>query len=305
MDRWLNIHPEVEAALRDGQPVVALESTIISHGMPFPQNVETAKRVESIIRKHGAIPATIAILDGQIHVGLNEELLHRLATEPNVQKASRRDISIYLASGQTAATTVAATMIGAGLANIPIFATGGIGGVHRGAAETMDISADLQELAQTSVAVVSAGVKSILDIPLTLEYLETHGVPVVTLGASEFPAFYSRESGSDSPYTLSTPEEIAKMLAAKWSLGLKGGALIANPIPEQYSLPQSKMDAIIQKAIEEADEKAISGKELTPYLLHRIKEMTKGESLASNIELVCHNAAIAAQIAVHLVSLQA
>jgi pseudouridine-5'-phosphate glycosidase len=266
--------------------------------MPFPQNIETAAEVEQIIRDHGAVPATIALMDGMLCIGLDGTQLHRLATEHDVAKASRRDLPGLLAQKKIAATTVAATMIAAAMADIRIFATGGIGGVHRGAEKTFDISADLPELAQTPVAVVSAGAKAILDLPLTLEWLETHGVPVIGVGTDEFPAFYSRESGLRVPQRLNSPEAIAQLLKAQDSLGFQSGCLIANPIPQAWSMPAEQMNTLIEQAIEEANLQGISGKELTPFLLKRITELTAGKSLASNIELVKHNAALAANIAV-------
>lgn len=294
----ISYNPEVATAKAKGQPIVALESTIIAHGMPYPQNLETAKEVEDIVREHGAIPATIAVMDGQICVGLDDSQLHRLATEEGVAKASRRDLPGLLAKRQIAATTVAATMIGAAMAGIRIFATGGIGGVHRGAEKTFDISADLPELAQTPVAVVSAGAKAILDLSLTLEWLETHGVPVIGVGTDELPAFYSRESGIPVPQRLDTPESIAALLKAQDKLGFSSGSLIANPIPEAWTLAASTMNEMIEKAISEADSQGVSGKALTPFLLKRIAELSAGKSLASNIELVKNNATLAARIAV-------
>ncbi|MEM7372192.1 MAG: pseudouridine-5'-phosphate glycosidase [Bacteroidota bacterium] len=297
MKAFLNIHPEVTKAVQTGMPIVALESTIIAHGMPYPENLETAKKLESIIRAEGAIPATIAVLHGKICVGLGQQELELLATQSDMPKASRRDLPLLLAQKQHGATTVAATMIGASLAGIHIFATGGVGGVHRGASQTMDISADLQELAQTPVAVVSAGVKSILDIPLTLEYLETHGVPVICYQTDEFPAFYTRKSGSKSPSRLDSPQEIAAVIQAQRQLGYPGGMLIANPIPASYSMNKEQISLIIDQAIEEADRLQIHGKELTPFLLNKIKLLTEGDSLFSNIQLVYNNARLAAQIA--------
>ncbi|MFK7970821.1 MAG: pseudouridine-5'-phosphate glycosidase [Bacteroidia bacterium] len=289
---------EVQQAKANGAPIVALESTIIAHGMPYPQNLETAQEVEQIIRDAGATPATIAILDGRIHVGLDEKALHTLATAEDVAKASRRDIPGLLAQKRHAATTVAATMICAHMADIRIFATGGIGGVHRGAETTFDISADLPELSQTPVAVVSAGAKAILDLPLTLEWLETWGVPVVGFGTDELPAFYSRNSGIPIPLRLDTPDEIAALLAQQDALGYTNGTLIANPIPEAWSLPMDEMNTLIEKSIGEANAQGIFGKQLTPFLLKRITELTSGKSLASNIELVKSNAELAAKVAV-------
>lgn len=301
MKNYLSISDEVKTALADGQAVVALESTIISHGMPYPQNVETALQVEQAVRDEGAIPATIAILNGQLKAGLVKddiEQLGQLGTK--VTKASRRDLPFLIAQKRPGATTVAATMIIAEMAGIKIFATGGIGGVHRGAAESFDISADLQELAQTNVAVVSAGVKSILDLPLTLEYLETHGVAVIGYGTDEFPAFFTRKSGLSVDYRLDQPKEIANSLKAKWEMGLKGGVIIANPIPESHSLDPDYLTTIIDEALNQAAKSNIKGKEITPFLLAKVKELTKGKSLVSNIALVLNNARLASRIAVHL-----
>ncbi len=290
---------EIQEALAKRLPVVALESTIISHGMPYPENVETGRMLEDEIRQLGAVPATIAIIQGQITVGLEPNELEYLGKEGRrITKVSRRDLPIVVSGSMDGATTVASTMIIAAMAGIRIFATGGIGGVHRGAQESMDISADLRELSMTSVAVVSAGVKSILDIGLTLEYLETMGVPVLSFGTDEFPAFYSRESGFDSPFRMDSPESIASMLNAKWQLGLEGGVLIANPVPEEYSYEKSKIDEAIDKALAEATSQNIKGKAVTPFLLSRIKELTAGQSLVSNIELARNNARLAARIAV-------
>lgn len=294
----IQYYPPVAEALQAGRPVVALESTIIAHGMPYPQNVETAEALGAIIEAEGATPATLAIMDGKIRVGLDLDDLKKLATSTRVLKASRRDIPLYLSQGELAATTVAATMILANLAGIRVFATGGIGGVHRGAETNFDISADLTELSQTPVAVVSAGVKAILDIGLTLEYLETLGVPVVSYGTDDFPAFYSPDSGFLSPARLDKATDIAQMLRTQWQLGYPGGALIANPIPAEYALPRPIMDQAIEQALTEAQEQQIGGKDLTPFLLDRIKTLTAGQSLASNIELVKHNARLAAKIAV-------
>ncbi len=292
----LSLSAEVAAALQAGQPLVALESTIIAHGMPYPQNLETARAVEAIVREEGAVPATVALLGGKVQVGLDAAACEHLASSPGIQKASRRDLAFYLSQGIDAATTVAATMIGAHMAGIGIFATGGIGGVHRGAAETFDISADLQELARTPVAVVSAGAKSILDLGLTLEYLETQGVPVVGYGTDEFPAFYCRESGLKVPHRLDSPEAVARLLATQQALGL-GGVLVANPIPTEHALPPALVEEAIAAALAEASGQGIAGKALTPFLLARIKQLTEGESLFSNIQLVYHNARLAAQIA--------
>lgn len=288
---------EVADALAENRPLVALESTIISHGMPYPQNLETANKVEAIVRESGAVPATIALIKGKIRVGLPAPDLHFLAEAQDIHKASRRDMAYILSQKKSAATTVAATMICADIAGIRMFATGGVGGVHRGAPQSFDISADLQELARTRVAVVSAGVKSILDIPLTLEYLETMGVPVVSFGTNHFPAFYTRSSGCQAPFRLDTAEEIAKMILVQQQLRLGGGFLIANPVPEEYSMDKTTIDQAITQALEAADREGISGKAVTPYLLAKIKEITKGESLFSNIQLVYNNARLAAQIA--------
>ncbi len=300
MKKYLDINPEVKTALEQGKPVVALESTIISHGMPYPKNVETALNVEKIIRDNGAVPATIAILSGKLKVGLTEKEIEYLGKATNVIKASRRDIPYIVSKKLDGATTVASTMIVASLAGIKVFATGGIGGVHRGATETFDISADLEELANTNVAVVCAGAKSILDIGLTLEYLETHGVPVVGYQTEEMPAFYTRKSGYKVDYKLDTPEEIAKMLKAKWDLGLKGGMVVANPIEEQYQMDYDIITDAINKAVKQADENGIKGKDTTPFLLAKVKEITGGDSLESNIMLVYNNASLGAKIAVEL-----
>ncbi|MBB6638492.1 pseudouridine-5'-phosphate glycosidase [Cohnella thailandensis] len=300
MNRYLQFTPEAYEALKTGKPVVALETTIISHGMPYPQNIEMARTVESIIREQGAVPATIGIMNGHIKIGLNDEELEAFATSPSVEKVSRRDFPYILSSGKIGATTVAATMIGAALAGIEVFATGGIGGVHRDGEKTMDVSADLTELASTNVAVVCAGAKSILDIGRTLEYLETHGVPVVGYKTDEFPSFYSRESGYGVDFRLDTPEEVANVLKTKWELGLNGGAVIANPVPSEHAMKNEEIDGFIQQALREANEQNIAGKRVTPFLLGRIKQLTGGDSLATNIQLVYHNAKVAAQIAVAL-----
>lgn len=298
MNPYLSILPEIQNALDTGKPVVALESTILSHGMPYPQNLDFGHKVEQIIRDEGAVPATIAILDGKLKVGLNDEELEHMCRADGVGKVSRRDVPVYLAAGLPGATTVATTMLIAELAGIRVFATGGIGGVHRGAETTMDISADLQELAHTSVAVVSAGVKSILDIGLTLEYLETMGVPVLGMRTKDFPAFYCRESGFQVDYALRDEEEAARVMKAKWDVGLRGGLIIANPIPEEYAMDSTYMNGVIEQAVAEAREKGIRGKKITPFLLARIVELTGGESLASNIQLAFHNARCASRIAV-------
>lgn len=298
MKNYLSYSAEVQEAMATGKPIVALESTIISHGMPYPQNVKTAREVEQIIRDNGAVPATIALIDGEIKIGLSDDELEMFGNSQGVAKASRRDLGYLLATKQLGATTVAATMICADLAGIRIFVTGGIGGVHRGAETTLDISADLEELAQTDVAVICAGAKSILDIGLTLEYLETKGVPVVGYGTDVLPAFYTRESEFGVNFKADNPETIAEMLRVKWDLGLRGGAVIANPIPEKDALQKEFIDAIIQNALKEANELKIAGKDVTPFMLGKVKEMTEGKSLDANIALVKHNAVIGAQIAV-------
>jgi pseudouridine-5'-phosphate glycosidase len=296
----LQIHPEVQDAIRNNQPVVALESTIISHGMPWPKNVETALRVQDAVRKEGAIPATIAIRNGSCLVGLSPEELEFFGREKNVWKVSLRDMPFVLSKKLPGATTVAATMRIASLAGIKIFATGGIGGVHRDAAETMDISADLTEMSQTDVAIISAGVKSILDIGLTLEYLETKGIPVITFGQDEFPSFYSGKSNFISPLRLNNPEEIADLLNIKWKLGLKGAALIANPVPDARAISNADIESHIRQALLDAKKQQIIGKEITPFLLKQIAENTLGESLEANIALVLNNAGLAAKISVAL-----
>lgn len=292
------ISKEVQAAFEKNLPVVALESTIISHGMPYPQNVEMAKTVEQIIRNHGAVPATIAIMDGKFKIGLEEADLERLAKEKPVAKVSRRDLADVFAKGALGATTVATTMIGAHLAGIKVFVTGGIGGVHRGVEETMDISADLEELGQTPVTVVCAGAKAILDLPRTLEYLETKGVPVVGYQTDYLPAFYTRTSEYKLNTRVDSVEEIAKMMHYSELLDLKAGLLVTNPIPAEHEIPHEEIDAIIQQAVAEADEKGIRGKDSTPFLLAKIVELTNGASLKTNIELVYNNAKVGAQIAV-------
>lgn len=299
-EKYLEYSQEVQEAIGSGKPIVALESTIISHGMPYPQNVQTAKEVEDIIRNNGAVPATIAILNGKIKIGLSHEDLEFLAKSNDIEKASRRDLPYLLSQKKNGATTVAATMICAELAGIKVFVTGGIGGVHREAETTMDISADLQELAQTNVAVVCAGAKSILDIGLTLEYLETHGVPVVGYDTDILPAFYTRTSPFGVNFRLNTPQEVADMIKTKWDLGLNGGVVVANPIPEEDALEEKFITGIIEQALEEAKFNNISGKEVTPFLLSRVKELTEGVSLTANIALVKNNAQVGAKIAVHL-----
>ena len=293
----LTLTDEVRTALAEGRPVVALESTIISHGMPYPQNVAMATEVEQIIRDGGAVPATIAVLDGSPRVGLNADDLELLATDPNVTKVSLRDLPYVIARGEHGATTVAATMRLAALAGIHTFVTGGLGGVHRGAQQSFDISADLTELAQTDVAVISAGVKSILDIGLTLETMETLGVPVIAYGTDKFPAFFSRTSGFAAPMRADSPAEIARIMHTKWTLGIRGGLDIANPIPEADEIPSDQIDAIIDQALRDMDAKSITGKEATPFLLGRIVEITEGDSLRANIALVKNNAKLGAAIA--------
>jgi pseudouridine-5'-phosphate glycosidase len=297
MNAYLHINPEVESALRSNNPVVALESTIISHGMPYPKNVETALRVEQIVRDNGAVPATIGVMNGKCVVGMTKEEIETFGKASGVWKVSLRDLPYVVSQKLLGATTVAATMRIASMAGIKIFVTGGIGGVHRGAENTMDISADLTEMAQTNVAVISAGVKSILDIGLTLEYLETLGIPVLTVGSDEFPSFYSRESGYKSPLRLDTPEAIAKMLLAKWSMGLNGSVMIANPLSAEASIDPNEMEGHIQQALNAAATAGIKGKEVTPFLLKYIADYTKGESLEANIALICSNAALGAKIA--------
>lgn len=297
MKQYLSFSEEVKEAKLAGKPIVALESTIISHGMPYPQNVETARVVEDIIRENGAVPATIAIIDGKIKIGLSDEELELFGKSSGVAKVSRRDIGYLIATKQPGATTVAATMICAELAEIPIFVTGGIGGVHRGAETTMDISADLEELAKTNVAVVCAGAKSILDLGLTMEYLETKGVPVIGYETDVLPAFYTRTSDVELTIRADEPGVIAESLKAKWDLKIDGGAVIANPIPEEHVMPASEINAVIAKALQEADEKGIHGKDVTPFLLGKVKELTAGKSLEANIELVKHNARVGTAIA--------
>jgi pseudouridine-5'-phosphate glycosidase len=300
MQSFLLFSPEVAAAREAGLPIVALESTIISHGMPYPQNVQTAREVEQIIRDAGAVPATIAIMDGKICVGLSNEQLEQLGTAPDAIKVSRRDLAYVLSQRLLGATTVAATMICAALAGIAVFVTGGIGGVHRGAETSFDISADLQELAQTSVAVVCAGVKSILDIGLTLEYLETHGVPVVSVGQPGFPAFFTRDSGFKADFQLDSAASQANFIRTKWQLGLAGGVVVSNPVPAESAMPKEEIDRITEQALGEAVERGVTGKAVTPFLLARIKELTEGRSLATNIALVKHNALVGARLAVAL-----
>jgi len=292
--------PEVAAARAAGLPIVALESTIISHGMPYPQNVQTAREVEAIIRAAGAMPATIAVLGGKIRIGLTEAELELLGQSPEAMKVSRRDLPYALASGKIGATTVAATMICAALAGIEVFVTGGIGGVHRGAETSFDISADLQELARTSVAVVCAGAKSILDIGLTLEYLETHGVPVLSIGQENFAAFYTPDSGFKADFRLDSAAEQAAFIRTKWALGLQGGVVVSNPVPTEAAMPKAEIDAITAQALAEAAAQGVTGKSVTPFLLARIKALTQGRSLATNIALVKHNAQAGALLALAL-----
>lgn len=301
LNKYLDINEEVKVALEKGKPVVALESTIISHGMPYPQNVETALLVESEVRKNGAIPATIAIINGRLKVGLSKDEISFLGREGlNVIKTSRRDLPVIVSKKLNGATTVATTMIIASMAGIKVFATGGIGGVHRGAEKTFDISADLQELANTNVAVVCAGAKSILDLGLTLEYLETNGVPVLGYKTSELPAFYTQKSGFSVDHKMDSAVEIAEMLKAKWDLEMNGGVVIANPIPEKYAMNHEVITNAIEDALKEADLKGIKGKESTPFLLSKVKDITKGKSLESNIKLVLNNAKLGAEIAVSM-----
>ena len=301
LKNYLEVSEEVKHALENNIPVVALESTIISHGMPYPQNVETALKVESIVRENGCIPATTAIINGKLKAGLSKEEIELLGKEGlKVSKVSRRDIPYIVANKLNGASTVATTMIIASLAGIKIFATGGIGGVHRGAETTMDISADLQELANTNVAVVCAGAKSILDLGLTLEYLETNGVPVLGNQTKELPAFYTRKSGFELDYAINSPAEFANVLKSKWDLGLNGGVVIANPIPEEYSMDYDVISKAINEAVEEAEKLGVHGKQSTPFLLDKIQKITAGKSLEANIQLVFNNVRLATQIATEL-----
>ena len=301
MNKYLDIAPEVSAALREGKPVVALESTIISHGMPYPKNVETAMLVEKTVRENGAVPATIAIIGGRLKAGLSPEEIEYLGKAGrNVAKASRRDLAGIVARKADGATTVTTTMIIAHMAGIKVFATGGIGGVHRGAETTMDISADLEELGSTPVMVVCAGAKSILDLGLTLEYLETKGVPVIGYGTDELPAFYTRKSGFGVDYRVDSPAELAEMFRAQLELGMKGGMLVTNPIPEEYSMDKAVIDAAIEQALKECAEQGVKGKDTTPFLLAKVVELTGGDSLESNIKLVLNNATVAAKTAAEL-----
>lgn len=297
-ERYLDIDTEVAAALAANQPVVALESTIIAHGMPYPKNVETALRVEAAVRQNGAVPATVAIVRGRLKVGVGSKGIEFLGQEGSkVAKVSRRDIPFIVAAKGSGATTVAATMILAAMAGVKMFATGGIGGVHRGAPQSFDVSADLQELARTDVAVVCAGAKSILDLGLTREYLETYGVPVVGYRTDSLPGFYTRDSDFGVDYRLESPEEIAQALHAKWAMGLKGGVVIANPIPHAHAMPRSVVDAAIDEALQEAQAQGIRGKAITPFLLARIHELTGGDSVEANIQLILNNARLAAKVA--------
>lgn len=298
MYNHLDIKPEIGSALNAGRPVVALESTIITHGMPYPKNLETALQVEQMVRDHGAVPATIALIEGRLKVGLREQELEWLASQgPRVKKASRRDLPMLISRKENGATTVAATMIAANMAGIRVFATGGIGGVHRGAAQSMDISADLQELARTNVAVVCAGAKSILDIGLTLEYLETLGVPVIGYRTEYFPAFFVRNSGLPVDFRAVSVEEIAHVMYAKWNMTLAGGLVVANPIPEAYAMDSETVNQAIELAISEADKLNIRGKDITPFLLARMEALTGGQSLEANVQLVLNNASLAARLA--------
>jgi pseudouridine-5'-phosphate glycosidase len=299
LNDYLDIHPDVENAIKNKLPIVALESTIISHGMPYPENIETALMVEDTVRANNTVPATIAIIKGRLKVGLSKEEIEFLATNDKVRKISRRDLAIAVSQKLSGSTTVASTMIIADLAKIAIFATGGIGGVHRGAEKTFDISADLEELSKTNVCVVCAGAKTILDIGLTLEYLETKGVPVIGYKTSELPAFYSSKSGFNVDYRIDATLDIAEILKTKWDLSIKGGVLVANPIPIAFELESVMMNEAINEAIIEADKEKIIGKEITPYLLSKVNEITQGKSLNANIKLIQNNAALAAKIAIH------
>ncbi len=293
---------EVEAALEEDEPVVALESTIIAHGMPYPENVETALEVEEVVRSTGAVPATIGIIDGEVKVGLSEEEIGKLAEAENVEKVSRRDFPVVLARGQHGATTVAGTTIVAEKAGIEVFVTGGVGGVHRGEGQVFDVSADLRQLSLSDVAVVSAGVKSILNIGATLEKLETYGVPVLGYGTEEFPAFYSRESGFSVDYRVDTPKEVADVLKARWEMDLHGGVLVANPVPKEDEISSDAIEEIIAEAVGEAEKENVSGKKLTPFLLDRIVDKTEGDSLETNVSLVKNNAELGGKIAGEVVS---
>ena len=301
VENYLDIKEEVKDALAENKPIVALESTIISHGMPYPENIISAKRSEAIIREAGGIPATIAIINGRIKIGLTEGDLDHMGKDSGITKASRRDMAMILSKGMDGATTVATTMLCADLAGIRVFATGGIGGVHRNGQVTMDVSADLEELSGTNVGVVCAGAKSILDIGLTLEYLETHGVPVIGYETENFPAFYTRESGYKVDYRVDSPAEIAKALKVKWNLGLKGGMVIANPIPKEFEMDREYISAVIDEAVESAEKEGVKGKNITPYILARLHTKTGDKSLFANKELVYNNVRLAAQIALEYV----
>jgi len=299
LDDYIDFHPDVKNALKNNLPIVALESTIISHGMPYPKNIETALMVEETVRSNKAVPATIAIIKGRLKIGLTKEEIEFLATNDEIKKISRRDLAVAVSQKLSGSTTVASTMIIADLAKIAVFATGGIGGVHRGAETTLDISADLDELSRTNVCVVCAGVKSILDIGLTLEYLETKGVPIIGYKTSELPAFYSTKSGFNVDYRIDAAIDIASILKTKWDLSIDGGVLVTNPIPVAFELESSVMNEAINLAIIEADNENITGKKITPYLLSKVNEITKGKSLDANIKLIKNNADLAAKIAVH------
>lgn len=295
--KYLDVRSDIKEAIEADKPVVALESTILSHGMPYPENLEFARNVERIIKEEGAVPATIAIIGGKIKVGLSDEELEIMCKAENVGKVSRRDLPIYISTGKTGATTVTTTMIGAAMAGIKFFATGGLGGVHREAQQTFDISADLQELAHTSVAVICAGAKAILDLNLTMEYLETFGVPVLGLRTDYLPAFYSKSSGLKLDYNCKDEKEVAAIVKAKWEMGLDGGVVIGNPIPDEYAMPNEEINVYIEKALQMCKEKGIKGKDTTPFLLATVKDLTGGDSLKSNLELAYNNARAAAKIA--------
>lgn len=295
--KYLDVRSDIKEAIEADKPVVALESTILSHGMPYPENLEFARNVEKIIKEEGAVPATIAIIGGKIKVGLSDEELEIMCKAENVGKVSRRDLPIYISTGKTGATTVTTTMIGAAMAGIKFFATGGLGGVHREAQQTFDISADLQELAHTSVAVICAGAKAILDLNLTMEYLETFGVPVLGLRTDYLPAFYSKSSGLKLDYNCKDEKEVAAIVKAKWEMGLDGGVVIGNPIPDEYAMPNEEINVYIEKALQMCKEKGIKGKDTTPFLLATVKDLTGGDSLKANLELAYNNARAAAKIA--------
>ena len=295
--KYLDVRSDIKEAIEADKPVVALESTILSHGMPYPENLEFARNVEKIIKEEGAVPATIAIIGGKIKVGLSDEELEIMCKAENVGKVSRRDLPIYISTGKTGATTVTTTMIGAAMAGIKFFATGGLGGVHREAQQTFDISADLQELAHNSVAVICAGAKAILDLNLTMEYLETFGVPVLGLRTDYLPAFYSKSSGLKLDYNCKDEKEVAAIVKAKWEMGLDGGVVIGNPIPDEYAMPNEEINVYIEKALQMCKEKGIKGKDTTPFLLATVKDLTGGDSLKANLELAYNNARAAARIA--------